>query len=86
MSWTSEKYINLNGNERPPIPTREDIVGWVENAWSMISSDMIRNTFEHIGYTKDDMTPPSTPYPEFVDTANMAEPGDDEDFCSVSGF
>ena len=49
--WCIEAYRGLPHDARVPIPKREDIVLWVENAYDRISAISIRNTFKHIGFT-----------------------------------
>lgn len=43
-TWTSGKYSNLTSNVQFAVPSRTDILAWIQDPWSKIPGNMIRKT------------------------------------------
>jgi len=47
--WCIEKYQGVLNEEKLPVPSREDIMSWVEQSYEKIKPESIVKTFHHIG-------------------------------------
>lgn len=47
-----------------PIPSRSDIVAWIQDSWSKVTGDMIRKAYRHVGLFESIDVPSSVANPE----------------------
>lgn len=48
MNWCITKYRSL-GNERLPIPSREEIATWINEVWDSLPLDFVKNSWRGCG-------------------------------------
>lgn len=57
------KYLYLNSIAKLPVPTRENMVKWLLNYFTIIPDDFIQKVFEHINFAHSALSPSPPRYP-----------------------
>jgi DDE superfamily endonuclease len=52
--WCLEKYQGVGNDDRLPIPSREELMLWVQKSYDLIKPISIKKTFRHIGLIRKD--------------------------------
>jgi hypothetical protein len=54
-SWCMKKYPVVPNGDKLPMPERDDVYGWVVEAFEKVSSESIVKTFKYIGFVAADI-------------------------------